>query len=268
MEIAFPKYLYKFRSFRSENHERILTDRELYFPSPDKFNDPFDCSIAMRYEDFNKQEFLRYWIDSYKREHPGIPDHDARQWAKEFYKKSRTPEGNRAMVQAQMEVMAEIRSGKIGVFSLSANLKSILSWSHYADCHTGFCIGFHTINLKQWIDQSGSLELNPVLYSMDYPLINAYRMSDEEKTKMMLSKKSREWEYEAEYRIIWWTGANQRLRIEDGIIRRIVLGCEVSPRDRDRIIAILRSFSNRVSLFQARRKEDRYSLDFRYVRYA
>ena len=33
---------------------------------------------------------------------------------------------------------------RLGIFCLSANCSSILSWSHYSDSHRGFCIGFDT----------------------------------------------------------------------------------------------------------------------------
>ncbi len=43
-----PEHLYKFRVFDDPNHKRILTDNELFFPSPKRFNDPFDSTIPAR----------------------------------------------------------------------------------------------------------------------------------------------------------------------------------------------------------------------------
>ena len=37
------KYLYKYRAMENKDVERILTQNEIYCPSPSEFNDPFDC---------------------------------------------------------------------------------------------------------------------------------------------------------------------------------------------------------------------------------
>jgi hypothetical protein len=263
-----PKYLYKFRSFRNERHKRILTDGELFSPSPDKFNDPFDTRIPIRYENFTKSEFIRYWTDSYKEDFPNARDRDIREWVKNFYKICRTPKGKNIIADNQEKIINEIRSSKVGVYSLTANLKSILSWSHYADSHRGFCVGFHTSSLRVFLQRSQlPLELGRVDYSKEYPYINAYNTSVAEKARKILWTKSSDWEYENEYRILWNDGANNRLTIPDGIILRVVLGCQVSPADRDEMISILKGPSDRLSLFQAKQQKNTFGLRFECVKY-
>ena len=265
--MAAPKYLYKFRSFRDKNHKAMLTDRELFLASPDKFNDPFDCSAPIRYEDFTKPEFLSYWTAALKRSHPGVRDYDIRRKVKEFYKRCRSPSGKKLMAQYQEETIKRMRSTDIGVFSLTANFRSILSWSHYADSHRGFCVGFHTMNLEAFIEEQGpSLDLGPVDYTKEYPVINAYKTSDDDKTKKIVWTKSKDWEYEQEYRIIWLNGANQLLRVPDGIIRRVILGCQVDPADKSDMISTLRFCSNRISIFQAERQEHSFGLRFNVIK--
>jgi hypothetical protein len=266
--MADPKYLYKFRSFRDEKHNRILTNHELFFPSPDKFNDPFDSCIPIRYENFSKNEFLRYWTDRYREEFPNDRYQDIRKRVKSFYNMCRTPKGKEVITKEQEEVIREIRSNKVGVFSLTANFKSILSWSHYADSHRGFCVGFHTGNLKAFLEKCGpSLDLGAVDYTKEYPYINAYRTSDVEKTKKILWTKASDWEHECEYRILWIDGANKPLKILDGIIRRVILGCHVDPADKDEMMSILRACTDRISLFQAEPKRESFGLRFDYIRY-
>jgi hypothetical protein len=192
-----PKYLYKFRSFRDKNHKRILTDNELFFPSPDKFNDPFDCRIPIHYDDFTKKDFIRYWTAVYRKDFPKARDYDIRKMVKDFYNKCRSPNGKKILAASQEETIRIMRSKDIGVFSLTANLKSILSWAHYADSHRGFCVGFHTLNLKSFLEKFGlSLDLRAVHYTTKYPFINAYETSDEEKTNKIIWTKSKDWEYE------------------------------------------------------------------------
>jgi hypothetical protein len=265
--MAVPKYLYKFRSFRDKNHKAMLINRELFFVSPDKFNDPFDCRVPIRYEDFTRTEFLSYWTDAFRRNYPGVRDHDIRRKVKEFYKQCQSPNGRKMMAQYQEETIKKMRSTDIGVFSLTANLSSILSWSHYADSHRGFCVGFHSMNLKAFLEEQGPfLELRSVDYTKEYPVINAYRTSNEEKTKKIVWTKSEDWEYEHEYRVIWLNGANKLLRIPDGIVRRVIFGCQTDPTDRSEMISILRSRANRISLFQAEREEHSFGLRFSVIK--
>jgi len=64
--------LYKFRVLKNLSHKEILTNNLLSFPSPDKFNDPFDSSIPIRYDQGGKNEITKYWEDFLKKEKPEL----------------------------------------------------------------------------------------------------------------------------------------------------------------------------------------------------
>jgi len=158
-------------------------------------------------------------------------DNDIRKKVKDFYNRFRSLGGRKMMAKIQEETIRMIRSKDIGVFSLTANLKSILSWSHYADSHRGFCVGFHTWNLKAFLEKCGLLlDLRPVNYSGEYPFINGYRTSDEETTNKIVWTKSKDWGYEAEYRILYLTGANKPLKIPNGVIEEWFSGVRSALR--------------------------------------
>lgn len=61
-----PEYLYKFRVFEDPNHVRILTHNQLFFPSPKRFNDPFDSTIPVRYDEGSREEIINHWISHLK----------------------------------------------------------------------------------------------------------------------------------------------------------------------------------------------------------
>ncbi|MBV9575704.1 MAG: DUF2971 domain-containing protein [Gammaproteobacteria bacterium] len=48
---------------------------------------------------------------------------------------------------ANNQVYNEYVHNQLGILSLSSCNDSILMWSHYADFHKGFCIGFKTNSL-------------------------------------------------------------------------------------------------------------------------
>ena len=43
-----PRILYKYASWDKEFHKKLLTHKEIFFPSALKFNDPFDSDIQFR----------------------------------------------------------------------------------------------------------------------------------------------------------------------------------------------------------------------------
>jgi hypothetical protein len=61
VEIDIPRYFYKFRSF-NDDHLKLLQQNELYFPSPNKFDDPYDCRIPIRYDcEAPEDKRYSYW---------------------------------------------------------------------------------------------------------------------------------------------------------------------------------------------------------------
>lgn len=88
-----------------------------------------------------------------------------------------------------------------GVLSLSEDEKNILMWSHYADSHKGYCIGFNSqhdfFNAKR-SEHDEFNHLREVYYTTDFPdkHINSLESIDVFLTKAI------DWRYEKEWRII------------------------------------------------------------------
>lgn len=262
-----PLSLYKFRVLNKTSHKDILTSNLLSFPSPDNFNDPFDSAIPIHYDQGSKQEIISYWEEYLKISRPDLNRKQRKGEAINFYREIQKGGGRRAV-----EIQERIIPSMVGVFSLSGNYKSILLWSHYSDSHKGFCVGFNVMRLKRFcqkrfIDLEETISLEEVNYSEKYPFIDAYRMSSDERLKYQLLTKSPEWQYEKEYRLIWFKGAKKKLRIDDGIIKRVILGCKMTQADKDEIISILKDRKNKVYLYQAKKREDAFKLDFELIRY-
>lgn len=113
---------------------------------------------------------------------------------------------------------------KIRVLSLTKKADSIIMWSHYAGMFNGVCIEF---------DDSITLSnVKPIEYcdNLIIPKNREYTM--EETAKEALFHKSKEWQYEEEYRII---SDSEYLKLEKGEIRRIYIGYMVP----DNIMKIL-----------------------------
>lgn len=267
-----PKSLYKFRDLKNPNHQRMLANNELFLTSPSKFNDPFDSTIPVCYDDGTREEIITYWMDHLNVTQPDLLKEEREKEATKVYDSGlfRTPKAKKDMAQLALNYTYKT----IGVFSLSANLNSILLWSYYANEHRGFCVEFDTIklfqhcvsHLKKLESQSKrgyqSFFLRDVKYAANYPIINAYRTTLEDRTLTQLLTKSIDWKHEDEYRLVWFYGANKKINVDNGTIKSVIMGCQMEQADQDDIKSILKTRSDRIPLFRGRMKSDSFGLDF------
>jgi hypothetical protein len=149
----------------------------------------------------------------------------------------------------------------IGVLCLSACNDSILMWSHYADKHRGFCIGFKN-NLGFSNDR-----LNKVVYSLSrkndlfYQGVSRLCLSEAEKQKKLLDDfvftKFDGWSYEQEWRITGHKSAF--VTYPEDSIDRIIFGVSASMETKNKIRELLKN--KNVKFFQAKKNRRHFSVD-------
>jgi hypothetical protein len=127
----------------------------------------------------------------------------------------------------------------------SKRVDSILMWSHYANNHTGFCVGF---------DEScfGGLKelLYDVTYTPDFPELNSDKFKTQTKIEgsirreenvRLLATKYIDWSYEEEVRIILELNPNEYptetwdgklCPIDPEAVKQIYSGCMMPPDNR------------------------------------
>lgn len=106
-------------------------------------------------------------------------------------------------LQLENKKLEEIISdyiNKKAVTCFSENYKNILMWSHYADNHKGFCIGYKKDILSKIKTPSGGSRLVEVEYAEKMPSITELSTTKEINKLMVI--KSTDWEYEKEWRLI------------------------------------------------------------------
>jgi len=152
--------LYKYYAF-SRWTQDIFRSNELYFQSPNDFNDPFDSIVRFTCEGSKKQKegFIREHIRNF---YPHVSPEEALS-LEDTFTSGRVD--NELMQSIKMNFME--RRGRTGVYCMTEEKKHILMWSHYAKRHTGFCLAFKTDDL---FFQS----VHPVSYSSsgEVPCIN------------------------------------------------------------------------------------------------
>jgi hypothetical protein len=265
--ISIPRHLYKFREFDTHEHGiDILRNDRIFFASPGTFNDPFDSHILVRFDLGTPSQIRRRLEDALRMGNPEMPSAEIRKRAKTAYL-SGISANHKAVLLGQEQAINE----DLGIFSLSANIGSLLSWAHYASSHSGFCIGFSTQYLQMICmgislnDTSKVMVMGEVQYTNEYPMIDVFHSDRMRSMRLSLLTKSSEWSYEREYRMLFPAHPSTLVAIPPEAITRVVLGCRIRKDDQVRIVQVLEERKSAVKLFKAERDPFNFRLRFRHI---
>ncbi|MCK4783807.1 MAG: DUF2971 domain-containing protein, partial [Desulfobacteraceae bacterium] len=135
--------LYKYGKF-DKHTEKLFTHNEIYFSSPDEFNDPFDSKPRIICEG-NKQQIENYLCELYGKKYPGRSKEEI---LADVKREIITKGKERTVLKEALETSRDrdrIRK-MLGVYCCSEKRDNILMWAHYAKQHTGFCLEFDIDN--------------------------------------------------------------------------------------------------------------------------
>lgn len=139
---------------------------------------------------------------------------------------------------------------RIKVGCLSSKNDNTLMWSHYADKHKGICIEYNIS--KIFIDNNSTIrkvnyDKNMVEEKMDYiKRFSDIKIGDKNITKLLelFYIKSKEWEYEDEYRILYYDATANSNGITMKLpIKSIYFGTETSEEDKKLIYDIIKNIN-------------------------
>ena len=136
--------------YKYTNYERlteILINNALHFSCPLDFNDPFDSYVNVKDLDDYSNDDINKII--------GYPGDETKK--KQLYKilNPDNKEAKKKFADNQQKA-----SENLLVLSLSELKDNILMWSHYADYHKGFCIGFKSnIDIKNFIEKEHNINI-------------------------------------------------------------------------------------------------------------
>lgn len=163
--------LYKYVDLKTA--KTILEGGMLLYQSPSKFNDPFDPHTGLL--DFTKK------VDNLCKEFPHLKRSDTETFVENAFN---TVKNN------------------IGILCLSLTNSSTLMWSHYADKHTGVCLGFQNIGFKPEENGSDAFKINYVSEFVPRQHTLDTTIDDRVNYFYWLCTKATQWKYEQEVRIL------------------------------------------------------------------
>jgi hypothetical protein len=246
---GIPRHLYKYRSIpvasdiiERKRLELLLLENGLWLATPDTFNDPFDGKAA--YEVKQRGAELREALERWHRRVAREGSQAARKWVN-----SEDVADPSRLERRYAETNNHLRKN-IGVCSLSTDPANLLMWAHYASDHRGLCAQLRSAN------DPAMLLAHEMEYSGDYPVLsNMFDPPTERDAILPILRKSKDWEYEKEWRIVGLDEPNQIRTFHPQALSGVILGIRTTSEDRDYIGKLMqereRRYGCRPQVFQA-----------------
>ena len=265
-----PLSVIKFFNGSYNGDENIYLDavknNSLWVSSPKLFNDPFDCVINIDFEYEAYQAFL-------EKLHYFFDEESADIILKKFKEDKAGYDGFRKFIAYDYRMKAKRFTDftYVSCFSEPCNLKSLRMWGHYANSHRGFCLEYSTYEIfenEKTIYEPGYIEFLPVCYSNDYSVYKGSR--NDHNAKAFLSSmayvKSREWEYENEWRLAVFD--KKHIGLSGFLIPflspiRAYLGCKIDERLKEDLLSICKPMD--ISVYQAYMKPNSYNIGYKKI---
>jgi hypothetical protein len=209
-DILNTQIVYKYSSF-DIGLDKIILEKTLLFSHPSVFNDPFDCNeylLKVRYE----EDLILETINQL------IPDSEPR-FREEILRRFRNPENIAKTIRDQ--------KNKYRISCFSKLHDEILMWSHYADKHSGICIGFNFPHVYE-----NKFILCGIKYISEIKPLDG-RADIQRVLLYWLTSKSSRWEYEQEIRAITTGDPEKKYDIasfDKKYIKEIIFGCNVEEK--------------------------------------
>lgn len=245
---SLSKFLYKYRSLgpsAKENTLSIIRDNALWASSPLQFNDPFDCIPFFLMDGI--EETIKNRVDQ-----PGYFANNKHYLVKSL---DDCTSGYERMYHVWEQILSEV-----GIISLSGRFDNCLMWSHYADNHKGICI-----ELDPNVEDSYLEECRRVNYNKERPVFycSPFSYSAHCSILELLFKKSKDWEYEEEWRCLCMStrgSAGTAVELPLGSITRIIMGAKASDESQEEIEGIVKQSGFNIKVVRARLDDKEYKI--------
>ena len=248
--------LFRFgRATQPEEFLRTLfVDAKLYHSLPDQFNDPFEAKPHFRWPDSGKEvRQIRKHLVRVARESGASRREAEARISRAFSKPGLV---KRAIRRAVLRTL-----GKARVCSFTNSKDNLLFWAHYADSHRGFCVEYDATLLP--ISYAFKVQ-----YTRKYPEVQ-YPAPEDARNLEWLLIKSKEWEYEQEFRTLFVPSAQKQpkndgesLLLSGEEIESVYFGALMDDDHKNQIKELVQKGPFKPSFWQASLSESEFKLNF------
>lgn len=137
LDEIIPKIVYKYRSFKNENHKKIITNQEIYLAKPSEFNCFYDMNYIIDKEYVQNELNRRKYYSKYLKT-SDLNNSKINNLIKNI------PITNDYLIEFENSIKKSYDE-LFGVFSTSENYKNQRLWKDFGDNRKGFCVGIDLI---------------------------------------------------------------------------------------------------------------------------
>ena len=254
-----PPRLYKFQSFEGKSSIENLRRSQIWFSKPAGLNDPFDCTIPVKFIDTDNEDVMTKFMENYYFENlrkSGNAE-EISKFKQEHFRNGKLDQETLIQADKMIREFSQQQTKKYlntGVACFTTELTNILMWSHYANGHRGFCLEFDTEYFPS------SAKLIKVIYGSSYPTLSPEDLFKEpHKLGEPLYTKSKDWENEEEWRLIMKKG-DSSFEYNPKALTGIYFGYWALKENIDKIITLPAKSAPR--LYQMQRSKTEFKLEY------
>lgn len=192
-------------------------------------------------------------------------------WAEQFFKDGQlflpSPATFNDPFDCGLEEPVRLKFIEAGMGCFSKDCDNVLIFSHYAENHSGFAVGFDTGLLVESLKAKNppwDSSVRPVWYFREAP-----KLSLKEEPALCATCKSDEWKYENEFRLFMSQGSHQlassgSFQFDRNAIREVIIGCKAS----DQTISVCKKHTNDLvncKRFKAYQEPNSFTLSFHKI---
>jgi hypothetical protein len=292
-----PKSYFKY--LRPEVAKIVLVNQRLRWSSPLLFDDPFDVNrdfdLGFDMEEI-KEALTREVVDLVSRKEAVDLSHDARvAWLISHLRREDRTEVRDIIIR---ELPTLIAGGiqqasnylptikrqwseflpQLRILCLSAVHDDVLMWSHYSDSHKGVVLEFQPQDDAGfwWASQPIRYQDSPPMLATKEKWIKSITgqepldTSDWRLYEPFVLTKTTAWEYQLEWRVVYFMGKDESGLYSDypfdpRSLRSVYLGCEIEKDDAEDIASLVKYDLAHVAMWRGRRSERERRVDFHRV---
>jgi hypothetical protein len=246
-----PAILYKYFSFHKDTN-KIFTNCQLLFRSPDEFNDPYDTKIRYKTKGTRQQyknlfrKYLPIIFPNKTRKEINLLCKDAFNHKEDFT--------NKLIGDDRFN---RIHRKELGILCLTSDPLNLLMWSHYANQHKGFCLGFDTMNkfFRKAIQ---------VKYKQDVPIVDIFSRDKYQAVDELLTKAT-DWKYEYEWRIVDCQNGPGIYDYPPEALKQVILGCKINDNQKVEILELCKNKKPKPEIFQAKMSDRKFTVELEMI---
>lgn len=267
--LDLPIDVYKYRTWDNASHRNLLLYNELYLASPKDFNDPFDVRVPPNFSLLSRSERDQYITDILIQQYPELISQNI-----DLKKKISELEIKFSDIDTFQKEYEKIYFENLdryyGIIAMSCRWNSILMWSHYANSHKGFCVGFNELKLRNSFHPL-PVAVGKVQYKSNFPEIKPKVSKNIDDPKIMANLfekthiKSIYWRYEREYRIMsnFYPKCplpfERIIHFKNDVFTEVILGIQMPNIEKEEIKFICKM--KNIPVFQAKKSNLKFQIE-------